>query len=90
MEHSIIIYENNELKEESPASKFPENMRYRYVESKQENGEIVDIKVPVAKIEVIFWGADGKLTTPDKAIKILITDYDSAGNVLNRNTMIKK
>ena len=39
--HTITIYENNQLKEEKPASEFPAEMRYREYRVTLDNGEVV-------------------------------------------------
>lgn len=88
--HSIVVYENNIFKEEKSASEFPESMRYREIRIKQDNGETVSKKVPVTRIEVLLIGADGKLTTSDKATQIVVQDFAADGTPLEHTKLIKQ
>jgi hypothetical protein len=88
--HSIVVYENNQFKEEKPASEFPETMRFREDRITQEDGTVVNKNVPVARLEVLLIGEDGKLTTADKATRIEIKDFAADGTLLQNTMMFKK
>lgn len=88
--HYIEVYENNAFKEKKPASEFPDSMRYRTITITQDNGERVTQEVPVARIEVLITGEDGKPTTPDKATVIETHDYAADGAWLGNNIMKRK
>lgn len=87
-EHLIVVYENNLFKEIKKATDFPENMRFREAHVMRD-GKIVTEMVPVARIEILLVGADGKQTTADKAVRMVITDYAEDGKELQRNTMLR-
>ena len=87
--HYITVYENNVLKEQKPASEFPEFMRYREKTVKQDNHSVMG-KVPVARIEILIIGKDGKPTTSDKAAFIEIHEYAADGTWLGNNIMTRK
>ncbi|MDR3361816.1 MAG: hypothetical protein LBO64_03100 [Desulfovibrio sp.] len=88
--HSIVVYENNQFKEKKPASEFPETMRFREVRITREDGTVVSTKVPVARIEVLLIGEDGKMTAADKATQIVIQDFAVDGTPLENTKMLKK
>lgn len=88
--HTITVYENNHFKEEKLAFEFPEEMRYREDRVKLDNDEIVSQMVPVTRIEILLVGKDGKLTTRDNAVRIVINDYAADGKWLQCTHMLRK
>jgi hypothetical protein len=88
--HIIVIYENNQFKEKKQATELPESMRFGEVRIKQDDGTVIYKKVPVARIDVLLIGEDGKMTTSDKATQIVVQDFAADGIPLENTKLFKK
>jgi hypothetical protein len=89
-EHVVLMYENNIFKEKIPSSELPEGMRYRKQTTTTDDGKTITRMVPVGKIEVLFIGIDGKLTTSDKAVEVEIHEYAIDGTWLYNTIMVNR
>ena len=78
--HSIALCENGTLKNEKPASEYPEEIRF-----KKAGGQWV----PVTRIEVVFVGKKGRVNSSDEAERIVIHYYGADGAMVDLLTMRK-
>ena len=65
-------------------------MRFRPVTITSDDGKVTTKMIPVGKIEVLLIDKDGKLTTPDNAVEIIIQDYSADGIPLQNNKMVNE